>query len=137
MNGIDVIRTDISPEVLNRDSRVKDLRKLSVDDLVSILKEADCVLFASVLFAYSELSSELKSILEAIKKAKPKYILYEDSHLNFSYFVSSYWTEVFSTWGYSQLDILNLDPAVETFYENKSIRRHGSYTVLLKHFNSE
>jgi hypothetical protein len=134
LNGIKVTRTDINSEILANDSRVLDFCKLSVDSLTELCKSVNCVLFASILFAYTEKSKEIDKILVALARANPRYILYEDSCLNFGNGSSNEWLEFFSRLGYTLKEDRKLDQAVENFHGKKSIQRSGSVSILLEHY---
>lgn len=133
MNGIQVIRTDISVEAMRNNVKVLDYRKLTEENLVELCKDVDCVMFASVLYAYEdENDSNVAKIFNAIKISSPKYIMYEDSKVNFS--LGNKWLELFGRMGYSVKDSIMLAPAIEEFYDNKNIRRLGSISIIMEHY---
>lgn len=140
VNGVDVYRTDICPEVLKLDDKANNLRSMNVDRIAEEIQ--DCVLFASVLFAYSPdsgLDESIQNVLAAIEKKKPAYIVYEDSVLNFPVrsIPTNKWIEHFARLGYFLAgETQYVEEAVETFYGKKNIRRHGSVSVILKHFGA-
>ena len=138
MNSVDVVRTDIALEVLHKDIRVLNLRMLSLDDIANLIN--DCVLFASVLFAYDPLTEPVNTIMGAINRKKPKYIVYEDSALNFNdvFNPNNKWVEYFGQLGYYILgEVKQTQMVIEPFYGRKNIRRHGSVAMILKHYGKE
>jgi hypothetical protein len=133
MNGIDVIRTDISIEAINHNPKVLDYKKLTQDDLKELCSQVDCVLLASVLYAYKEDDSLIEKLFKAILEVKPKFILYEDAVVNFSS-GDNPWIELFSRMGYNVKEKRAVDSCVEEFFDNKNIIRIGSVSNLLEHY---